>query len=413
MNPNELVSRAGGRRAIIGIGCLYLLVALLWGARQRGDGLSVEAAGLEVLLLAVFGLVLLVGGYRLNDAEIDPAEYPRIAAWTVVSIAVLIWIAALVDLHPDIEMDRTYLSLLLASGVGSVSGLLMGVQEARARTRAREAERANSELEETVAELRRTNERLEDFAGIVSHDLQNPLTVARGNVELAARERSDEHLERAARALDRMDDLTEDLLTMARRGRSVDDPDAVGLATLTTEAWAAIPSGDATLSVETERWIRADERRLQVLMENLLRNAVEHGSTSPRSHTQEDAVDHGAGPDPPGPPSGAVEEGGGTQRAPASGADVGGRRAVAITVGDLAEEPGFYVADDGPGIPDAERGTIFESGYSREPDGTGLGLAIVEEIATAHGWEIVVTASESGGARFEITGVVLTEPRDA
>jgi signal transduction histidine kinase len=48
------------------------------------------------------------------------------------------------------------------------------------------------------------------------------------------------------------------------------------------------------------------------------------------------------------------------------------------------------------------REEIFETGYSTREEGTGFGLNIVERIVEAHGWEIRVTESESGGARFEI-----------
>lgn len=77
-----------------------------------------------------------------------------------------------------------------------------------------------------------------------------------------------------------------------------------------------------------------------------------------------------------------------------------------ITIGDL--DTGFYIADNGPGIPEGERDRIFESGYSTLTKGTGFGLAIVQEIVAAHGWEISVTDSEDGGARFEIPGVEIT-----
>ena len=76
---------------------------------------------------------------------------------------------------------------------------------------------------------------------------------------------------------------------------------------------------------------------------------------------------------------------------------------VTVTVGDLDDE--FYVADDGPGISDDERDRVFEDGYSTVEEGAGLGLAIVAGIAEAHGWSVTVTESEDGGARFEVTGV--------
>jgi signal transduction histidine kinase len=72
-----------------------------------------------------------------------------------------------------------------------------------------------------------------------------------------------------------------------------------------------------------------------------------------------------------------------------------------ISVGPT--ERGFYVADNGPGIPVDERENVFSYGYSTVESGSGFGLAIVKEIADAHGWDIDITESESGGARFEFT----------
>ncbi|MFB6130585.1 MAG: sensor histidine kinase [Salinigranum sp.] len=90
-------------------------------------------------------------------------------------------------------------------------------------------------------------------------------------------------------------------------------------------------------------------------MENLFRNAVEHG--------------------PPG---------------------------VTVRVGALDDEPGFYVADDGPGISRDERERVFERGYTTADSGTGYGLSIVSEIANAHEWSLSVSESDADGARFEI-----------
>jgi signal transduction histidine kinase len=76
---------------------------------------------------------------------------------------------------------------------------------------------------------------------------------------------------------------------------------------------------------------------------------------------------------------------------------------VTVTVGDL--DDGFYVEDDGPGIPIEEQGELFERGFSTAGDGTGFGLAIVEQVVEAHGWEISIADGDAGGARFEVTGV--------
>jgi signal transduction histidine kinase len=102
---------------------------------------------------------------------------------------------------------------------------------------------------------------------------------------------------------------------------------------------------------------------------NLFRNAVEHGSTGPDSQARQDAVEQG-------------------------GDDV------AVRVGDLGDG-GFFVADDGLGIPPDERDAVLDSGYTNSEAGTGYGLAIVDEIAAAHDWSLSVTESREGGARFE------------
>jgi len=66
---------------------------------------------------------------------------------------------------------------------------------------------------------------------------------------------------------------------------------------------------------------------------------------------------------------------------------------------------GFYVADDGAGIPDEEKTDVLEHGYLTGDGGTGFGLSIVLDIADSHGWSLRVADSVDGGARFEFTGV--------
>jgi PAS domain S-box-containing protein len=205
-------------------------------------------------------------------------------------------------------------------------------------------------------ELQRTNEHLEQFTRVLSHDLRNPLTVAQGRLELARTDHEDGELADAAQALDRAQDIINDALTLAREGESETDVEPVDLAAIAEEAWAHVPTADGTLVTETTKRVVADESRVTQLLENLLRNAVDHGGAS-----------------------------------------------VTVTVGDI--EGGFFVADEGAGIPPTEREQVFDVGYSKPTDGTGFGLNIVQQIADAHGWAVEVTASDAGGARFEFTGV--------
>ncbi|ELZ27659.1 PAS/PAC sensor signal transduction histidine kinase [Halosimplex carlsbadense 2-9-1] len=217
-------------------------------------------------------------------------------------------------------------------------------------------------------QLERQNERLQRFASVVSHDVRNPLEVALGRLEFARADGDDEHFEAIERSLHRIDALIEDVLTLAREGEAVSDPEPVDLGDVARRAWTVVETGDATLTVETDATLLADASRLQQLLENVVCNAVEHGGED-----------------------------------------------VTITVGDLGERQGFFVADDGAGVPEAHRDSVFDAGYSTDDDGTGLGLSIVRTIAEAHGWETDVTESESGGARFEfgdVTGGGLGEGAD-
>jgi len=278
--------------------------------------------------------------------------------------------------------------------------LLRDITERRARER---------ELEAARHELEQSNERLDEFASVVSHDLRNPLNVATLRLEAARQERDSEHLERVAQAHHRMETLIEDMLTLTREEKRATELQDVPLAKVVSSCWRTVDTADVTLAVETERVIRADPDRLRQLLENLLRNAVEHGSTSTRTGPGRQAnptfTRSAAQPEMPGHHEQPQIVGDQEQSGVTSGQEQSG---VTVTVGATAD--GFYVADDGPGIPESERERVLERGYSTAESGTGLGLAIVREIVAAHDWELTVTESQTGGARFEFTGVEVTHP---
>ena len=212
-----------------------------------------------------------------------------------------------------------------------------------------------TEKEQYRRELEAQNARLEQFTGMVSHDLRNPLNIAQGNLDLVRETGDDDALQTVETALDRMEALIADLLALARQGQPIDDTELVSLREIADSCWEMVDVADAELVVDGELELQADPERLQQLLENLFRNAVEHGGDS-----------------------------------------------VGITVGLLDDDVGFYIEDTGPGIPEDTRETVFESGYTTNRGGTGLGLSIVKEIAEAHGWSIRTTAGTTGGARFEI-----------
>jgi signal transduction histidine kinase len=238
------------------------------------------------------------------------------------------------------------------------------------------------------------------FASMVSHDLRNPLSVAKGHIDLARTEGNHEDIETAERALDRMNDLIDDVLQLARQGQPIDESERVDLGTIAERSWEMVDSGGAELLVEAAAEIDADPDRLSRLFENLFRNSVEHGATGPDSQTHQDSVEHGSTGNRPQADD-SVEHGSTSSRTQSDDSIEHGGPDVTVRVGAL-DRGGFYVEDDGAGIPEDEREDVFGSGYSTEEEGTGFGLAIVKEIVDAHGWTIRVTAGREGGARFEI-----------
>jgi signal transduction histidine kinase len=240
-----------------------------------------------------------------------------------------------------------------------------------------------------------TDVEVDRIASVISHDLRNPLDVA--NIHLrAARETGDaEHFDQVKQSHDRMERIIQDVLTLARGEHVLNVTADVGIEDVARDAWATVETESASLTVaEDLPATDADPDRLQRLFENLFRNAVEHGSTSPPSQAPEDAVEHGSTSSRPEADD-AVEHG---SASPPSQAP---EDAVEVRVGRI--DGGFFVADDGVGIPPAERERVFDPGYSSNEtgDGTGLGLTIVERIAEAHDWTVSLTTGSAGGARFE------------
>jgi signal transduction histidine kinase len=204
-------------------------------------------------------------------------------------------------------------------------------------------------------EIEQQNERLERFASVIGHDLQNPLNVIIGYTELA-RETSDfEAIDRIEAAADRMETILEDLQTLTREAKDLGDREFIAISEVVERACRTVETEDVTVDIDEIGSVEADSSRLRQAFENLLRNAVEH-----------------------------------------SGSDV--------TVRIERIDDGFAVTDDGPGFSPADRGHVFEEGYTGD-NGTGLGLAIVRTVIEAHGWTIEATDGDDGGARFEIRGI--------
>lgn len=193
--------------------------------------------------------------------------------------------------------------------------------------------------------------RWKTIVGALAHDARNPLNVVTGRLELLDVDNT--HGEAIERSVGRVDSLLGELSTVASVASPIEGTEPVDLAEMARRAWGAVGGPAERLRVETTATVEADPDCLRLVLDRLFENAVVHAG--------EDA---------------------------------------AVTVGDT--ETGFYVADDGPGIPAEDRQRVFEQGYGTAREGEGYGLFVAESIARAHGWDIVAGESETGGARFDV-----------
>jgi len=207
---------------------------------------------------------------------------------------------------------------------------------------------------ERERQLRQQNERLDEFASVISHDLRNPLGVAQGRATILAEQIESEHLDPVLRNLTRMEAIVEDTLTLARQGNTISETESINLTDIVGKCWATIDTDEASIELVSETTFQGDPDRLRHVFENLFRNAVEHGGSD-----------------------------------------------VTVRVG-AHDHGGIYVEDDGSGIPVEKREEVLEPGHSSARGGTGFGLTIIKRIVEAHGWELSITDGSDGGARFEI-----------
>lgn len=200
---------------------------------------------------------------------------------------------------------------------------------------------------------------------VLAHELRDPLQAASIAVEIAEEEGNLDALDRATSAIETMSDVIDSLFLVAS-GEGVEADEVIEVHEVAVGVWREVDRSDAELTIAGPATARADRRLLERLLSNLLRNAVEH-----------------AGPD------------------------------VSVRVGALPDGRGFYVEDDGPGIPPEERAPAFEAGRSEANESRDVGHRFVRRIADAHGWDVSITEGDSGGARIEVrTGEPVRKPRD-
>jgi len=222
----------------------------------------------------------------------------------------------------------------------------------------------SEEMHEQLLELERMNQQRERIASVLAHDLRNPLQAADGRANILQRENTDDVLEgdieALVQAIERIDNLTEDMALLLQSDTPENKQTEIRFEKLVRDAWKTTSGAEDGATLETdgldEMTVYGVRDRLLRVFENLFRNAIVHGGTP-----------------------------------------------ITIRVGAL--DGGFYVEDDGAGIPPEKRDEVFREGYSTRgsENETGLGLSIIQNVIERHGWEIMLTGSDDGGARFEVS----------
>ncbi len=224
-----------------------------------------------------------------------------------------------------------------------------------------------TELKRQEVELEILQEQFEKFSSNVRHELKNPLQVAIGNLQLARETGDEQAFDTTTEALERIEEIITDLESIAKDETKRPKQGPNSLADLARSVWEILYTGEATLEVELPDHVRTytPEGTLRPVFENLFKNAITHGGSD-----------------------------------------------ITVRVGTLTD--GFYVEDTGGGIPEDKRMAVLESGYTTAPTGSGTGLSIVADVCQQQNWDLTITESDEGGARFEFTNCpVATAPTAA
>ena len=323
----------------------------------------------EIVLIAGPGIVLLYGGDRLPRRDIHPEFYPDVTRWCLGGLGVMLAILVFYSLQPGEVVDDPS-TVLILTGLAGVAGFAAGVHNAHAKTRERE-------LQKTVEQLRASNERLEQFAYAVSHDLQEPLRMVSSYLQLIDRRYADdldedgrEFIDFAVDGADRMRAMVASLLRYSRittQGQSLEPTDAQAvLEDVLEDLQLRIEETDATIETDDFPTVTADADQLSQVFQNLISNALKYsGNDPPRVHVD------------------------------------------AERTGDAWR---FSVRDEGIGIDPEYHDRvfdIFERLQSEEAGGEqgagGIGLALCERIVERHGGDIWVDSEPGEGATFSFT----------
>lgn len=189
----------------------------------------------DVILLSGASIALLYWGMTLPQTDIHQAVYSRITRWSLGGAALLLLLVMFLSLDPGDSILPSREIAEIAIAVGSVGGYIIGRNEARAVTRAREAESHKRELEVHRQQLKRQNDRLDSFAGMLAHELRNPLTIAQ-IYHPQEQPRNEDAAKQVENALNRIEEMIDILLVTVRGSEMTIDYESVAIADIASDA---------------------------------------------------------------------------------------------------------------------------------------------------------------------------------
>ena len=363
--PEERLSKPGQParvpEAIVALGAVLLLVqptsqVLLYGPAV----LLTPEEILGFALTALFALPLMYGGLWLRRSHLDADRHPRIAAWcAVVMVGFLGVNLVMMTAWPADTLGENVGWAVISIAIGASGGMLFGSIEARAIDRAREAERAALRSDQ----LETQRQWLEYLNSLLRHEVLNTANVVVGYAELLMEDHDGdeptlEYLERVARQSRKMTDVIQDVRLLIQATSGEADLEPVDVVSVLEAEVTALSDRHADVSV-TRSWpdsavVAADDLLARVFS-NVLENAVLHND----------------GPDPH----------------------------VEVSVRAGPETVTVTIADDGPGVPEAERESLFEQSGRGDH---GLGLYLVSTLVSRYGGSVELEETGPDGSVFTL-----------
>ena len=311
-------------------------------------------------LTALFALPLMYGGFWLRRSHLRVGRYPRIAAWcAVVMVGFLGVNLVMMTAWPAETLGENLGWSAISTTIGAFGGMLFGSIEARAIERAREAERAALRSEQLEAQ----RQWLEYLNSLLRHEVLNTANVVVGYAELLMEEHdgdgpTHDYLDRVARQSRKMTDVIQDVRLLIQATSGEADLEPVDVVSVLDEEVTALEDRHEDVSV-TRSWpdsavVEADDLVARVFS-NVLENAVLHNDAeSPH---------------------------------------------VEVSVRPGPETVTVTIADDGPGVPEDERESLFlQSGRGDH----GLGLYLVGTLVSRYGGSIELEETGPEGSVFAL-----------